>query len=158
MDIQTWKTTLIIKTDEQTIQDLREWFAERDADNPQPRRNDDLLAKYLRNVLTSNNDWDGVSLGIDVRRPHPLRLPWQRGYEPDPPSPEAVRAGRDAARRRQFAVDCFALLVLLIVGATAFAAYHSRTPETAALPSSYIARDGSTPVHRTSLALGGQIP
>jgi hypothetical protein len=34
MDIQTWKTTLIIKTDQQSLQDMREWFDEHDADDP----------------------------------------------------------------------------------------------------------------------------
>ncbi len=156
MDSQTWTTTLTIRTDDQSFLEIREWLADYDADNPSPRRNDDLLAKYLRCVLDSNNQWDGIRLGIGLSRPRLARLPWQQGFEGDPPpAAEVVRAQRDAARRRQFAVDCFALLVLLIVGATGFAAYHVHTHQLAALPSSYTASDSLAPGIHAKLAQGG---
>ncbi|MDA9426236.1 hypothetical protein [Bradyrhizobium sp. CCBAU 53380] len=158
MSSQAWKATLTIKTDDQSLQDVREWLAEHAASEPPPRRNDDALAKYLRLVLASNRDWDGVSLGIDVRRPRPVRMPWEHGFEAGPPTPEAIRADRDHARRRQFAVDCFALLVMLIVGATGFAAYHSRNHRADALPSSYTAHDVMAPLRQSDLAQGLSIP
>ncbi len=154
MELQTWKTTLTIRTDPESLQDVRDWLAKHAADSPPPSRNDDALAKYIRLVLANNLDFGGVCLGVDVPRPRPVRLPWQLGYEPDPPTPEAMRANRETARRRQFAVDCFALLVMLIVGATGFAAYHSRTHRADALPSSYTARDGFAPFRQSKLALG----
>ncbi len=123
MNHNTWTTRLTLTTDEQTFADVREWLTEHDTSTIPPRRNDDALAKYLRCVLISNSEWDKVGLGISLDRPRPLRMPWQQGYEGEtPPAPEAVRDQRAAARRRQFAVDCFALGMLLIVGATAFAA------------------------------------
>jgi hypothetical protein len=123
MTHNTWTTRLALTADEQTFADVRDWLKEHDTGNIPPRRNDDALAKYLRLVLISNSEWDKVGVGISLDRPHPLRLPWQQGYEGDaPPTPATVREDRAAARRRQFAADCFALVMLLIVGASAVVA------------------------------------
>lgn len=123
MNHNAWTTRLTLTTDDQTFADIREWLKEHDTGNIPPRRNDDALAKYLRFVLISSSEWDAVGLGVSLDRPRPQLMPWQIGYQGDfPPPPGAIRDERATARRRQFAVDCFALLILLIVGATAFAA------------------------------------
>jgi hypothetical protein len=48
-----------------------------------------------------------------------------------------IRAERATARRRQFAVDCCALLVVLIVGATGFLAYSAHNRHHAPLRADY---------------------
>lgn len=147
MNHNTWTTRLTLTTDEQTFADVRDWLQEHDTANIPPRRNDDALAKYLRCVLISNTEWDKVGLGVSLDRPRPQLMPWQLGYQAEtPPPPVLVRDERAAARRRQFAVDCFALLMLLIVGATAFAALSLRNRHQAlSLPGYTASHDVNAP-------------
>ncbi|MCP3463076.1 hypothetical protein [Bradyrhizobium sp. CCGUVB23] len=153
MNHHTWTTRLTLTTDDQSFADVRDWLKENDTGNIPPRRNDDVLAKYLRCVLISNSEWDKVGLGIQIDRPRPARLPWQQGYEGDaPPLPEAVRDQRAAARRRQFAVDCFALAMMLIVGATVFVARSSRNHHQASSLTGYTASHDVMARPQTELA------
>jgi hypothetical protein len=105
MSFQPWFTTLTIKTNSQTFRDVREWLDEHAP--PVPSRDDDALAKYLRCVILSNSEWDGVSLQVELPRPRPGQLPPPQGYEDQPaPVAAALLDQRDTARHRRFAVCC----------------------------------------------------
>src|SRR3954454_22905348 len=126
----TWTTTLTTTTDEIAMRDMRDWLHE--AGDTVPRRDGDVLAKYLACVIHRNSESEGVPLRIAMKRPR------MEGFVSPPwASLEALTAARAMCRRRQFALDCFALLVMLTMGGLFWFAHWTASPHHPPLPVSY---------------------
>jgi len=110
MDLNTWNTTLTAKIDEDAVHRMRD-FLRRNLTSV-PFRNRDVIAKYLRHVIESNNDWDGISAPVAFTRPQLASQHWQ-GFERErqallaPPSPKLLR------RLKGLALGSFGLLLML---------------------------------------------
>jgi hypothetical protein len=113
MGFHTWKTTLTVRTSDESLRDIREWLDEHAP--PVPSRDDDALAKYLRCVILSNSEWDGVSLTLDLPRPSLHEPPQVAGCEWDELADCSF--SNQPRSRLALAVDgCAALMVLACIG------------------------------------------
>jgi hypothetical protein len=110
MPSTTWKTELTAVTDTNTIREIRQWLKR----NGQiiPSRDADSVAKYLHLAVIANNKWGGVAIPVLIKRPRPVLLPWQEGYQ-DERSSHLGRPPQPDTRLKQLAQGAFGLLFLL---------------------------------------------
>jgi hypothetical protein len=79
MSLTTWNTTLTAKIDDDAVQAMRNFLRQNLASVP--FRRGDVITKYLRHVIESNNEWDGIDAPVAFTRPLLTSRPWQSGFE-----------------------------------------------------------------------------
>lgn len=75
MPLHTWQTDLSINTQKADIRSMRDWLKEHAP--PVPSTDADVIGKFLRCIIISNAEWDGVPLQVTLPRPHLAGpMPW----------------------------------------------------------------------------------
>jgi len=102
---------LTVRVEQEAMQQMRAFL--RDNRISVPFRNDDVIAKYLRHVIDSNNSWDGIDAQVALTRPYPGRYPWQLGYEHERHPLLAEPSRKLVHRLKGLALGSFGLLMML---------------------------------------------